>query len=777
MKIAGDLNNRPESPRNLGTGDVLHKMKYRPLPPPPRPPRDKSSRKPSKGTSYDEDDDRNGGGERLRILETIMSATESDTATEGNVVEVEVSTQTDPLPDDFVCEEFEITEDMKVIVARPRVRTVEDILREELEAEEFERIKMQLADDDTLTTGINKFRDSNQRTYSERSRGSSHLSRPQTPSAILIERRIPTPVSNGSRNSVLLEASLIVRPLDNEFLQSGDEMRSGDELKSGDEIRSGDELRSDEEELLTTDDDLLAAEEELLAAEAELRRAEEEAMRQNMLIVPLPSRFSIVPIDNEIEEIQQRFNISPMEHIPQDSNISPRESDVEMELHPSEYPTDERIEEMLQEIRRANEMVLEEEEIRRANEMVLEDEKKRLAAEEEKLIDEEAVDNFDMVDRHESPPAPQPPPRRRNSGHTPEISEMVSQISNPQDYAQPPPPPPPPSVQQAVVESMLPSRMSLSDLEVERLRVHALQAGQIMVSELHGVQVNADEFNCRSGNLVVRNIDLPPGFIEEIVERVRATERDHIQIPVETQTSPSIERLSITHSQETQTKEPEPVREPTPQKIDPPKETPPQRPPAPQTDYSYQSPPVTSITTDFSYSVPPPSFYQLRSPDEDMPLIPPRPSYFPPEFFNSIAPQSFYQLRNPGETDEEYEERMTRRRRHLHHHRRRESSSGREEDEHRRHRSKSRQRHEQPQSISQAGRELISACNASLVRRMNTLASYLRSPETSDRTMGTLTLIFILLTIGFLILAIMGHDIHHHHWDFFNLPDNNGRST
>ncbi|KAL5291481.1 hypothetical protein ACFFRR_010711 [Megaselia abdita] len=755
LKIADDPSRRPESPRNLE--DMFHKMKYRPLPPPPRPPRDRASKKSSKG--YGDDDDRDGGGERLRILETIMSATESDTATEGNVVEVEVSTQTDPLPDDFVCEEFEITEDMKVIHARPRSRTVEDILREELEAEEFERVKMQLADDDTLTTGINKFRDSNQRTYSERSRGSSHLSRPQTPSAILIERRIPTPVSNGSHNSVLLEASLIVRPLEEEFLTSGDEVRSGDELKSGDE------LRSDEEELITTDDDLLAAEEELLAAEAELRKAEEEAMRQHMSISPLPSRFSIVPIDDEIEAIQERFNISPIETIHQDFDISPRESDVEMELHPSDYPTDERIEEMLKEIRRANEMVLEEEE-------------KKLAVEEERRIVEEEVDNFNVEERHASPPAPQPPPRRRNSGMTPEISEVVSQITSPQDSQQPPPPPPPPSIQQAVVESTLPTRMTLSDLEVERLRVHALQAGQIMVSELQGVQVNADEFNCRSGNLVVRNIDLPPGFIEEIVERVRATERDHIQIPVETQTSPSIERLSITHSQETQTKDTEPVKEePIKEQREPLKESPPERPPAPQTDYSYPAPPVPQNTIDYSYSVPPPSFYQLRNPDEDLPLIPPRPPYFPPpEFFQSIAPQSFYQLRNPGETDEEYEERMTRRRRHLHHHRRRDSSSGREEDEHRRHRSKSRQRHEQPQSVSQAGRELISACNASLVRRMNALASYLRNPEKSDRTMGTLTLIFILLTIGFLILAVMGHDIHHHHWDFFNLPENNGRS-
>lgn len=197
--------------QRLKSGDIMKKMKDRPLPPPPRPKRE--HKKPKKDAEDDDDDgskfDKDDGAERIiepLTIETssqhelehelLLTGTEnltteslprqdSDFSEPEKVVEVEVSTQTDPvLDEEFVCDEDEEDVDIDEFLASDgKMKTLEDILKEEQEAE-MERAR-QLAEAENLSRGIQRFRDSSQRSMSERSRTSGNSrphSRPITPS-------------------------------------------------------------------------------------------------------------------------------------------------------------------------------------------------------------------------------------------------------------------------------------------------------------------------------------------------------------------------------------------------------------------------------------------------------------------------------------------------------------------------------------------------------------------------------------------------------------------
>lgn len=171
--------------RDLQSGAIVKKMKDRPLPPPPRPDRTLPRRKKDDQLKEDNDDNskpsddfdhRDGGAERITAID-VTSAT--DVQQQLSFDEVDISTQTEPLPDDFVCEELDISADMKTITPT-QSKTLEEILKEEQEAE-FERAQQQVAEI-SLTRGLQRFRDANQRSISEKSWASRD--RPKTPSSI-----------------------------------------------------------------------------------------------------------------------------------------------------------------------------------------------------------------------------------------------------------------------------------------------------------------------------------------------------------------------------------------------------------------------------------------------------------------------------------------------------------------------------------------------------------------------------------------------------------------
>lgn len=182
-------------------------MKDRPLPPPPRPKRDQKRHK--KEDEADDDKlDRDDGAERiadltvetnfdevrseerLSVNDSQLPRQDSDFSEPERVMEFEVSTQTDPvLDEDFACEDDEDIDINEFLSTDGKMKTLEDILKEEQEAE-MERAR-QLAEAENLSRGIQRFRDSSQRSMSERSKTSGgnrsrSLSRPVTPSGEIL---------------------------------------------------------------------------------------------------------------------------------------------------------------------------------------------------------------------------------------------------------------------------------------------------------------------------------------------------------------------------------------------------------------------------------------------------------------------------------------------------------------------------------------------------------------------------------------------------------------
>lgn len=189
--------------KDLESGEVLSKMKDRPLPPPPRPPRGskKEKKKKSQDTEFDED---------FKMEATITSEMSPDYCkyqqTADEIVEIEVSTQTDPLPDDV---DFELGIDEHLDVS------MSSSLRD-------------IVDDDMLRSKSHSKAPESPRFSRPTSRSEksfklsdpkiSELSKPNvgrtSPTVILVERRVSSPTRINEREEILTEASLTVQHID-----------------------------------------------------------------------------------------------------------------------------------------------------------------------------------------------------------------------------------------------------------------------------------------------------------------------------------------------------------------------------------------------------------------------------------------------------------------------------------------------------------------------------------------------------------------------------------
>lgn len=194
-----------------------------PLPPPPRPKRE--HRKPKKDSPDDVDDkpDRDEDAERIILeapsidvvdnnepalveevqqrlkkneddqqkfnenrleadaeIQKVLPHQDSEFSEPERPIEVDMSTQTDPIFDEEYALEDEEGSLEEYLSSNGKIKTLEDILKEEQEAE-LERAR-QLAEAENLSRGIQRFRESSQRSFSERSGRSKSLSRPITPS-------------------------------------------------------------------------------------------------------------------------------------------------------------------------------------------------------------------------------------------------------------------------------------------------------------------------------------------------------------------------------------------------------------------------------------------------------------------------------------------------------------------------------------------------------------------------------------------------------------------
>lgn len=706
-------------------------MKHRPLPPPPRPPRERKGRKlasePHPNDNNDNDDnddgkhDKGGGGERLMIPTTLEDISRISSVDMEEIEESEAATQTDPVPD----EEFVLEFDDNLASTR-RSKTLEDILKEEQQAE-LDRAK-QIADEEYLTKGIQKFRDSNQRSYSERSRGSDRPktpttsrpgsrggSRPITPSAMVIERK-------ETLSTTETAAKLIVKPV----LDESARVDSLDDEYS--DVKYVDDTADTEDERIVSEAlrryRLLDQELQRDAAIAKKLQAEEEERKA---------------LEVEQQEREERLRAA----------LAAEEFERELKRMEAEEQLRRDLEELEEEERRLVALEQEEADAKRALLARLlqeqqQEEEERLEAEAaaaEKVIAEAAAaaaeeEAFKCLHIDQQAPAipprhqpltttaptetdelPLPPPRRRSLA---ELQSIVPQTSTELE-----------PVHAAATSSIIPDppmellrggRLHVSELEVDTLSVSALQAGRILVSDLQAISLNSQGLECKSGNLVVRGIELPAGFMEELVDRVRSSERN--QPP---------------RAAESVVDEPAaPVRPPSP--INPP-------------SYEPQSHTV--------YSLPPAAFYQLADYPDQVPDGPPT-----------------LPLQQPPQTP-------SRRRRH---HRRRDDYSTSEEDYQRCETRRSGTRHStrSPEpSIANLSGQLIRACSASVGRAGSTLIDMIRAATTrkneeTNRAETNLGIVIVIFIVAVLIMlgmgAATGRPIHHHHWDYFNPPENQGRN-
>lgn len=184
--------------------DALHRMQSRPLPAPPRPPRDKKRRRKSSNKDEKKFDDDN---DAELIAQSFDDGASEFSAREFIGAEMATQTSFSIEADDYLNDNIDDASD------RQPTRTVEEILRStETQPSSSQPNILFKTSDDNLSKGIQKFRESNQRSYSERSRTSADrpitpISRPLTPSAMVIEQRV-------ARSPVQTDATLIMQPVD-----------------------------------------------------------------------------------------------------------------------------------------------------------------------------------------------------------------------------------------------------------------------------------------------------------------------------------------------------------------------------------------------------------------------------------------------------------------------------------------------------------------------------------------------------------------------------------
>ncbi|KAL4717687.1 hypothetical protein ACJJTC_000836 [Scirpophaga incertulas] len=186
--------------KDLKSGEIVSKMKDRPLPPPPRPPRGPKRKKSDK--MYISSKNNSPTRENL-IISTDSAVIEENKC--DDVVEIEVSTQTDPLPDD-VDYEFGIEDNLDVSMSS----SLRDIVDEE----------SLLGKGQSLTTESPRIS-----RPTSRSEKSLKLSDPKitdlktsigrtSPTVILVERRVSSPTRINEKDEMLTEASLTVKHID-----------------------------------------------------------------------------------------------------------------------------------------------------------------------------------------------------------------------------------------------------------------------------------------------------------------------------------------------------------------------------------------------------------------------------------------------------------------------------------------------------------------------------------------------------------------------------------
>lgn len=215
LSVSGDLTQYVEIDephveevhKDLQSGDVVSKMKDRPLPPPPRPPRGSRKSKKDKGVS-DEPKHFFLAENESKIESSSPYPTEED---KGQIVEIEVSTQTDPLPDDV---DFELGMDEHLDVSMSS--SLRDIIDED---SILGKIHSKIAESPRFSRPTSRSEKSLKLSDPKISELSKSTIGRTSPTVILVERRVSSPTRINEREEMITEASLTVQHIDVEESQ------------------------------------------------------------------------------------------------------------------------------------------------------------------------------------------------------------------------------------------------------------------------------------------------------------------------------------------------------------------------------------------------------------------------------------------------------------------------------------------------------------------------------------------------------------------------------
>lgn len=412
--------------RDLQSGDVIKKMKGRPLPAPPRPPR--KTRDISKEALRDITQETN-------IMSDSYIDEHDDKLTTGispaspmeAVEEIEVSTQTDPLPDDFCCEDVIEEPTDRIVAPTRRKRSIHH---------------------DTSTPRSTE-------------RPKTPLERSVSPNAMIIERRVQTPIED------VTHASLLVRPVPEYPPDSYVSKRFAADIP---DIFSASVIPQPSDNV---DEPL------------EEPVVEEEIIKETK---PEPERKAPTPIYSEISK-------QPKEQIVQDEDVD----------EPSVIPT-----ELLELFSQPPAASIETDVTlsSKQTETVTLEQRDEVAEMPEKPQRRRSQAQVQSTIKPEVPPTPVSPP----VSPQPQIIERIIERQVPVCIT------PGPDTE---VEVLKAHRLQVTDLDVERLNVTELQAQKILVSEIDGVTLQISELTSKSGNLVVNGLEIPSGLLQEILERLQ----------------------------------------------------------------------------------------------------------------------------------------------------------------------------------------------------------------------------------------------------------------
>lgn len=451
-----------------------------------------------------------------------------------------MSTQTDPVPEDYECE-FDEDIDLEQYIRDGKLKSLEEILKEEQEAE-IERHR-QLAEAENLSRGIQRFRESSQRSFSEKSgrsdRPKTPISRPLTPSAILVERKKSSPIMFNNENEMVTEAVLFVHPIQMEESVLEREIRQ-------EEIALQNALRIEREEILEREAERVL----ILELEAEKIQNVERVTRKlsyettdDKLQNVEPEDLKLQNLEEEIlRNIESEIEIQHVQTVREPESVKLLNTDSQEAFNQPEIsvPLSQDYQNFPPEVTFEETAVdrLESDIIRQIDEMV-EQIVSTAQDQAEDLRGSNTQINFEDLLEDQPLPTPIAPPRKKSTPldtletETPLNSTLVDlpNITNAADTEQilsDDEPAMERDTEDTEVQSNLPtSRLHISSLEIDVLSVSSLTAGRITVSELDSHSITTNEFDCKSDS---RTMEIPPGLIDEIVERVRSSERESRQL-------------------------------------------------------------------------------------------------------------------------------------------------------------------------------------------------------------------------------------------------------